>query len=314
MQSLFNAFTDNFHQTIQDSLTLYSWNLIVLALGWAFDLDFLRHLELEECSLKLVTTGLLIDTLLDVWLKAVPLMIGAAALEATATTEEVVFGAAMANALPLPIRIEWTVEGEVRRLVTGDETIYETVVDGSDEATKVVAGDISLGASKVIKPLKDWSVAVINGEDALSELLSSSLVKTKRGGGCFITSPSLVFLKGIWPSLTACSNGSTVCRILPLISSRGPGLWDNLSLRSSASLAFFSCRCFSWRLGSTVVSSKMCCSISSCRCGRLWILCFKRSPVFARSNFCLCWWKPGDVRRAFQRRDRTICQKREAKA
>ena len=50
-------------------------------------------------------------------------MIGALALEATATTDEVVFGAAIAKAFPFPISIEWTAEGEVRRLVTGDETM-----------------------------------------------------------------------------------------------------------------------------------------------------------------------------------------------
>ena len=87
-----------------------------------------------------------------------------------------------------------------------------------------MALDTLVGASNVIKPLRDGSAVVIRGEDALSELLSSSLANTKRGGGCLIASPSLVFLNEIWPSLTACSKGSSVCRILPLMSSRGPGL------------------------------------------------------------------------------------------
>ena len=63
--------------------------------------------------------------------------------------------------------------------------------------------------------------------------------------------PSIVGLNLSWPSLTACSTGSSVCRIFFLISSKGPGLSASWLLRLSASLALFSCLCLSHSEGST---------------------------------------------------------------
>lgn len=96
--------------------------------------------------------------------------------------------------------------------------------------------------------------------------------------------------------LTALSMGSSVWRIFFWMSSSGPGRWLSWSLRWSASLAFFSIRCRSARLGSTwPTSSRMCCRTSSSLPGLCWIFAFSRSPVFARSSCFRCSWNAGGV-------------------
>jgi len=90
--------------------------------------------------------------------------------------------------------------------------------------------------------------------------------------------------------------GSSVWRMFFWMSSSGPGRWLSWSLSWSASLAFFSIRCRSARLGSTwPTSSRICCRTSSSLPGLCWIFAFNRSPVFARSSCFRCSWNAGGV-------------------
>lgn len=90
--------------------------------------------------------------------------------------------------------------------------------------------------------------------------------------------------------------GSSVWSMFFWMSSSGPGRWLSWSLSWSASLAFFSIRCRSARLGSTwPTSSRMCCRTSSSLPGLCWIFAFSRSPVFALSSCLRCSWNAGGV-------------------